>query len=162
MRDDYEKARKALAIGEADFALVAPQRHREITRQILERFTTLGCKGFAARAWWESFKGEAWTEHPDAPWRIVAHILRPAPRYWLVAESRTPAKAESQHWVYDAKGDAILRVLRETSHHEYYIIERSMMWLLCENHHGVLIACGDLAKPNLAPEAMPPPVRGSP
>jgi hypothetical protein len=41
MRDEYEKARKELAIPEGEFALLAPHRHLEITSAIIERFTSL-------------------------------------------------------------------------------------------------------------------------
>jgi hypothetical protein len=93
----------------------------------------------------------------------VTGILTPADRYWFVAKSATPAKKESEFWLYEATGRAILQNLSEAHFHEYYIVEKKMSWLLCENHHGVIIACGDLKKkePNQAPEPTAPSGRGS-
>lgn len=149
MRDEYERVRTELAIAEADFALVAPQRHREITLRILERFTTLGKRGLSAAWWWESFREETWSLQPKDASSLVAPVLKPAGRYWLVAASTSPAKKESRHWIYDATGAAILRLLGVTHRHEYYIVEKKLAWLLCENHHGVVIACGRLDLPDL-------------
>jgi len=146
MRDEYERARKQLAIPDVDFSLVAPHRHREITLRIVEHFTTLGKEGLHAQWWWESLRNQVWSAHPEDGLSVVTGILTPADRYWFVAESWAPAKKESEFWLYEATGAAILRILSEAHFHEYYIVEKKMWWLLCENHHGVVIGCGDLKK----------------
>src|SRR5688572_30151806 len=107
MRDEYEAARKEFAIAETDFALVAPHQYRAITLRILDRFTDLGRKGLSVRWWWESFKGQEWGLQTPEPLNIVAQIVSPTERYWLLAETWMRKKKESQHWVYDATGDAI-------------------------------------------------------
>jgi hypothetical protein len=162
MRDEYEKARKALAISAEDLALLAPHRHAEITLAIIERFTSLGRSGLSARWWWESFVDEAWAVTPGSPFDFVGGFLEPQQRYWFVAEAWSEKK-DSAFWVYDATGAAIRRILPECHHHEYYIIDRKMTWLLCENHHGVVMACGALKKPepNQSLEPTAPSGRGS-
>jgi len=146
MRDEYERARKELAISSSDFALVPPHRHAEITLAIIHRFTSLrGRRGLTASWWWESFVDEAWALMPKNPLSFVGKFLEPKQRYWLVAEA-DGQKTESAFWLYDATGEAIRRILPECYHHEYYIVDRKMSWLLCENHHNVVIACGDLKK----------------
>ncbi len=156
MRDEYEKARKALEISDAYFSLLAPHRHADTTLAIIERFTSLGRKGLSAPWWWESFVDQAWTATPDAALDFVGSFLEPQQRYWLVAEARSKKK-ESAFWVYDATGAAIRRILPQCHHHEYYIVDRKMTWLLCENHHGVVIACGALKEkePNQAAQTTP-------
>ena len=143
MRDQYEKARKDLLIAESAFSLVAPHRHIEITQAIIQRFTSLGPKGLKASWWWESFVDIAWAVSPKAPLDFVASYLSSTERYWFVGEAWSP-KRESAFWVYDATGAAIRSILHECHHHEYYIVDRKLAWLLCENHHGAVIACGNL------------------
>jgi hypothetical protein len=134
MRDEFEKTRKALAIPEAEFALVAPHRHAELTLSIIRRFTSLGKAGLSASWWWESFTDQSWAVVPREPLSFVAGYLTPEERYWFVAEAWSPKK-ESAFWTYDATGAAIRRMLPECHLHEYYIVERKMAWLICENHH---------------------------
>jgi hypothetical protein len=157
MRDEYERARKRLTISESDFSLVAPHRHREITLRIVEAFTTLGGEGLRAQWWWESFSNQVWALHPEDGLSVIADILTPHDRYWFVAWSTALAKKESEFWLYEATGAAILQVIPEVHFHEFYVIEKKLSWLLCENHHGVVIACGDLKRkaPNQALEPRP-------
>jgi hypothetical protein len=38
-----------------------------------------------------------------------------------------------------ASGAGIVETIREVYGFEYYISDLAMTWMLCENHHGVLI-----------------------
>jgi hypothetical protein len=146
MRDEYEKARKELGIPEADFALIAPHRYQAIVLRIIEQFTKLGKAGLKASWWWESLVDPSWGIQPQEPLKFVARYLDAEERYWFVAEAWMPPKKESNFWLYEATGSAILQILAETHHHEYYIVNKKMTWLLCENHHNVVIGCGGIER----------------
>jgi hypothetical protein len=47
--------------------------------------------------------------------------------------------------LYQATAKAIQQVIGECYGFEYYILPETLDWLVCENHHGQLIAVGELA-----------------
>ena len=143
MRDTIEAARKALGISPADCCLVSPHRHLDITEQIARQFTTLPQHPLKRRWWWESFKEPNRSVQLPEPLSTVADLLGPNESYWFVAEAWEAGKKESSFWLYEMSGRAIPLILRETHFFEYYIVDRKMTWLLCENHHGVLIGVGE-------------------
>lgn len=61
-------------------------------------------------------------------------------RYWFIASDE-----HGKYWMAEANGVGILTVLRKTYYFEYFVVNGHMTWLICENHHGVLVeASADL------------------
>lgn len=54
-----------------------------------------------------------------------------------------PGSDESACCAYRGTIRAILAVLRDCPAFEYCIVPTQTDWLLCENHHGVLMAIGE-------------------
>jgi hypothetical protein len=143
MRDTIEAARKHLGISPVDCCLVSPHQHLDITEQIAKRFTKLSQNPLKCRWWWENFKEPTRSVKLSEPLSTVADLLGPNEIYWFIVEAWEAGKKESAFWLYEMSGQAILLILREVHFFEYYIVDRKMTWLLCENHHNFLIGVGD-------------------
>jgi len=103
--------------------------------------------------WWEALREPVtFRQHAD-PIGIVEKIMPGDEAVWLVAEA-AENKAEGNFWLYEGTVASVCAVLRECPAFEYYVVERAMNWLLCENHHGFLIASGQPATARLAAETM--------
>lgn len=142
MRDEIEIARKELGIAVTECSLVAPHLHTEITEWIGAEFTTIHRGPLNYYWWWERFREPQRGVMVPDPVQTAAELLDPDDCYWFLAEAESD-KRESTMWLYEMIGRVIPRILRETHPFEYYIVDRKMTWLLCENHHGVLIGVGE-------------------
>jgi hypothetical protein len=54
-----------------------------------------------------------------------------------------PDSAEDPRYAYHGTIDAIVSVLADSPTFEYCIVPIGLGWLICENHHGLLIAVGE-------------------
>ena len=57
--------------------------------------------------------------------------------------SRDEQKHCEHFWLYEGKINAIVSVLKECHFLEYYVVSKRMEWIICENHHNILIGCGE-------------------
>lgn len=118
-----------------DFKFVRMLQHREILDKFIERFIEQGQLGWKRHHWpWEVFRHQAGSSQPKDVMAVLEKRLSPAERYWFIASD-----SEAKYWVADAAGSGIVSTLREMYSFEYYIMDRKMTWMLCENHHGMLI-----------------------
>jgi hypothetical protein len=53
-------------------------------------------------------------------------------------------------WLYESRINPVCAVLSECPAFEYYILPRKMDWLLCENHHNLIIGSGEAIVSKLA------------
>jgi hypothetical protein len=106
-------------------------------QRFLDRFTG----GRDVRWWWE------WFTLPDASKkfddgsgfrRLKEIIPNPEESLWLVAEDdQLPF-----YPVYETTAGAAEAVIGECYGFEYYLIPKDLSWIVCENHHDVVIAAG--------------------
>jgi hypothetical protein len=140
LRDDITAA---LAIApETDFHFVRLHSFQDILDRIAERFVKEGRRGLRYAWLWEHLRNELTSSHPDDSLLALESRLHPDERYWFLASDE-----HGKYWVADATGSGILTTLRAMYCFEYYVINRHMTWLLCENHHGVLIEASAAATP---------------
>lgn len=115
---------------------------------MLDRFTTLGANGIETGWWWEHLKGPTTSRTVGDALAVLDGTLPPDASVWLLVEDY-PAdgsqKRIGRHWVLEADVRSALRVLTDVHYVEYYLVDRKCEWLVCENHHGVLVAAGVLA-----------------
>lgn len=78
---------------------------------------------------------------PD-PVKTLEQLIPASESVWFIAEARGK-KHVGNFWLYEGEVSAICAVLRECPAFEYYVVEKKMRWLVCENHHNVLIASGE-------------------
>lgn len=141
-RSHVEEAVKALSLSDCDFRLVSLHDYERILVAILDRFTTLGKKGFNYSGWWGSFKEQHSSVYPaDAP-AALRELVSPQETVWFVAENKGSAKQHGNFWLYEGKVAAVVKVIEEMYAFEYYIVSKKFEWLLGEDHHGVLVGVG--------------------
>lgn len=58
---------------------------------------------------------------------------------WFIAEDHN-----DKMWVYEGQIKAIISIIANCFSFEYYIVSKKYEWILCENHHGVLIGSGSI------------------
>jgi hypothetical protein len=66
-------------------------------------------------------------------------LLTPLECYWFIVSDE-----DRKYWVLDGTGEAIIKVLLEMRYFEYYITNKNMTGLVCENHHNVILIKGSL------------------
>ena len=62
---------------------------------------------------------------------------------WLILEDWDRAKERGSFWLFEGRYEATLRVLQNMHRIEFYIADRNMTWIVCENHHDLLIGSGE-------------------
>jgi hypothetical protein len=141
LRDTLNEATKGLALDSKRFRLLGPHEYASVLRVVTEQFLDVGKAGINYYRWWENFKGQTDFFQVDNAYRFLPKLLPRSQSMWFIAEDSS--KENAPFWVYEADADAIVQVLAESHHFEYYIVSKKKDWLLCENHHEVLIAAGE-------------------
>jgi len=91
--------------------------------------------------WWEHFPVSTGVHFEAGDgWRQLSRLVpNPDERVWLIAED----EGLPGYSVWTARVRDIAAVLGECPAFEYYLVQPEFRWLLCENHHNVLIAVGE-------------------
>ncbi|CAA9892853.1 conserved hypothetical protein [Candidatus Methylobacter favarea] len=118
--------------------LVEPHRFRAILAGIFAERTNYSNDAIL-RLWWREGLKEpvAYTVPPD-PIAFIRRLLRQDESVWLVAEDEGD-KTIGNFWLYEGTVSA---VLQECPAFEYYIVEKKMERLICENPHGLASTIG--------------------
>ncbi|MGB8355218.1 MAG: DUF6756 family protein [Chthoniobacteraceae bacterium] len=132
LRNDITSAIKNQS--EIDFEFVRLNRYQEILKRIAERFLAKGCLSLTHIWLWEEFRHTVCNTQPPDVIAAIKQRLLPTERYWFLA-----SEEDGKYWVANATGSGIISTLKEMYPFEYYIVDRTMNWILCENHHGLLI-----------------------
>lgn len=132
LRDDINEAIKGLANLKFDF--VSLHRYQDILDQVAERFLNRGKRDLNKIWLWNEFRNETGSSQPKDVISELAVLLEPQTSYWFIASDEN-----GKYWVAESNGISIVTVLKEMYGFEYYILDRHMTWILCENHHGMLI-----------------------
>lgn len=132
LRDDITEALKAAP--DTDFHFVLLHSFEGILDRIAESFLLEGRQDLRYVWLWERFRHQVASSHPPEALAELQSRLQPDERYWFLASDQ-----HGKYWVADATGSGILTALREMYCFEYYVVDRRMTWLICENHHGMLI-----------------------
>ena len=136
------EAAKSLEL-EAQLRLVGPHRHLAILERIIASRTTLDKSAKPAPWWWEALREPIAYIQPVDPVATLKGLILPSETVWFVAETNSPSKKFGNFWLYESTAEAICRVLPEVPPFEYYVVSKKLEWLVCENHHGYVIASGE-------------------
>jgi hypothetical protein len=143
MRTTLANAARDAGCSDAEFSLVSPHEYRDVFRQILAQFCNRGLELLNATWVWEHLVGPRQAIQTDRPLQYLATLLPPHERVWFIAEDWPGTKKDGNYWLYDTTVDTALRVLGQAHAFEYYIIKRNLSWLVCENHHDIVMGVGD-------------------
>ncbi len=135
--NEVANAVKTLGLSENDIHLLGKQVGEKVFRDCLSHFVKSGDR----RWWWEDF---------SFPYVAYRGLVKPyeyletiipagTERVWLVVEDI----GEPYYPVFDISFQVIEPLIGECFGFEYYLIDKSKQWLLCENHHNVLYCVGD-------------------
>jgi hypothetical protein len=127
---------------EDDLRLVEPHRFKTIIERIISERTNLSKDAINGLCWWESLKEPVAQTVPREPISFIKDILPPDEPIWFVAEDSGKKKI-GNFWLYEGTPSAACAILQECPAFEYYVVEKKMGWLICENHHGCVIASGE-------------------
>jgi hypothetical protein len=134
--DEIQRATETLGFPRERFGRLAPEEARRVYDSALRHFVPHG----QPRWWWEHFPASTGVHFPGGEGRN--HLTEIVPdeneRVWFVAEDFV----RPEYSVWEASARDVQAVIDECSGFEYYLIQRRFGWLVCENHHDVVIAVG--------------------
>lgn len=153
LRDQINIITKEFHFTDEDFQIVRLTKYEQILRSIIENFTSLKMNQIN-KWWWEYFLYPAYSFYSENALDFLPELVKEEDAVWFVIEDER--KEKECYWLYEGKISAITTILKKLSFEEYYIVSKKLDWLLCENHHNLLIGCGEpiirkmkMLKPNL-------------
>jgi hypothetical protein len=129
---------------EAQLKLVEPYRFQPILERIIATRTKLDKTAIDALWWWEALQEPVASREAEDPLVFLKEIVDRDEDIWFVVEANSRSKKLGNFWLYESRIDPVCAVLAECPAFEYYILSRRMDWLLCENHHNLLIGSGEV------------------
>ena len=136
--DEIKKAIDTLGLDETDFRKIAEEDSGKLINEFIETFVDGGDR----RWWWEAFKMEpvqSITPRQNPYKLLVSIVPDPCEKLWFVVEDHSL----SHYPVYEGNARVVTEVIGECFGFEYYLILKNMQWLLCENHHSMLVGSGE-------------------
>ncbi len=116
-------------------------------REVFEAALTRFVGGDDRRWWWEAFRDEHIGRQVEKGFLLLTALVpQPDELVWFIVEDTSLPF----YPVYDATPAAAEMIIGECFGFEYYLIAKDMRWLLCENHHDVLIGIGEPVATRLA------------
>ena len=98
------------------------------------------------RVWlWDSLKEPYESYQPDDALSELGGLLNASESYWFIASDEA-----GKYWVLEGTGSAVITLLEKSRCFEYYVTNKEISWLICENHHNVMIIKGSF-EPQAAP-----------
>jgi hypothetical protein len=130
---------------EASFHQLPGGRAQSLFDRVLESFTTHGLGKRSHRWLWEDLRDPHLSVAGPVELGALLSLGQPETPVWLIVEDVDRTKQGAPFWVFEATLAAAVMTLK--SHHllEFYIVSRSLTWLVGENHHDVLFAAGEHA-----------------
>ncbi len=136
-RQEVREAVKTLGLGPDSFRELTGAEETDLLGQFEAEFLTT--PGLCW--WWEAFRmpttARQFTDGRGFE-RLTEIVPDPGQTVWLVVE-----EASTRGFgVFEATVEASQSVVGECAAFEYYLISKDFGWLVCENHHDVMIASG--------------------
>ncbi|MDO8331357.1 MAG: hypothetical protein Q7T36_12910 [Fluviicoccus sp.] len=127
---------------EEKISLVSLHKYEPILKEVISRFTTLG-KGAESKLWlWENFKEPIASAQPYDAIEMLRALVPPNEQVWFIAEDFCRTKKNGNFWLYEGTVGPICTLLDNLQSFELYLASKKYEWLLCINHHQVVIASG--------------------
>lgn len=107
-----------------------------VFNELLNHFVKSGDR----RWWWEDFNEVSFDfiDYEKPFEHLIDIIPSVTDNVWLMVED----DQEDYYPIYDCKPSVIGHMISACFGFEYYVIDKSMEWLICENHHRRLIGIG--------------------
>jgi hypothetical protein len=151
-RELLTETAKSLGL-DAQLKLVDPHRYQGILERIILSRTLLDKSAVSALWWWEALRKPVTHFQPADPLAVLRELVRSDEPVWFVAEANSSNKKSGNFWLHGSFIEPICAVLQQMPAMEYYVVSRKCEWLICENHHGYLVASGEPMATRLAKAA---------
>lgn len=142
--DEIQQAVITLELPQGAVTQLCMRKSSEVIRVALDKFVASGNR----RWWWEDFreKGASALFAAGDGWKQIANIIpERSELVWFIAEEdRLP-----EYPVFEMSPQTASEIVGQCYGFEYYLIAKDMSWLLCETHHNVIIAIGDVVEERL-------------
>jgi hypothetical protein len=134
--DEIRSATQSLGFTPARFRILAPKEAAQVYQSALRHFVPTG----QPRWWWEHFRACMRIDFSSRDgWKHLSEFVPdPDERVWFIAEDIAP----TEYSVWEATTRDVQDVIGECSGFEFYLVQHQFRWLLCENHHNVVIGVG--------------------
>jgi hypothetical protein len=111
---------------------------KKLYKELLDYYVKSGDR----RWWWEDFKYSSFYFIDfDRPFEYLNEIIpESSKKVWFMVED----DKEDYYPIYNCDPLIIGQIISECFAFEYYVIDKELNWLICENHHNRLIGIGDL------------------
>ena len=140
MRSEISKEIDKLSLDRERFSLVNITQWKNIENKIADSFLQNGISDKNYVLWWEHFKEKNTAFPCDNSLEILPQIIPNDEKIYLYIED---FDREAKFWLYEGYIKEICMILGELYFVEYYLVSKKMEWLVCENHHEVLMAIGE-------------------
>jgi Family of unknown function (DUF6756) len=132
-------------LDEDSFHQLPGWRAQGLLDRVLESFTTRGLRSRSNPWLWEDLRDPTISLAGQHEIRTLLALGAPETPVWLIVEDFGRTKQSTPFWVFEATLAAAIATLE--NHHllEFYLVSRSLDWLVGENHRAVLFAAGDHA-----------------
>lgn len=145
---ELRQAAAKLRLSPSEMRELPEPENADVVTAVLSNFVKSGHR----RWWWEDFRepGVARRFHEGDGWKRIPGIVPDCmERIWFMAEDGRVAP----YRVYETTPETASALVGECSGFEYYLVAKNLSWLICENHHHVVIAIGDQVEQQLAASA---------
>ncbi|MET4082027.1 hypothetical protein ABIB40_001983 [Pedobacter sp. UYP30] len=140
VRQEINNAVMALHYSEVEIKKLDSKEGKRVFEELLNHFVKSGDR----RWWWEDFDQDSFDfVDYEKPFNHLVDIIPTlTENVWLMVED----DQEDYYPIYDCKASIIGNIISECFGFEYYVIDKSKEWLICENHHKRLIGIGEKLK----------------
>lgn len=132
LRDELNQVIKSENISAISF--VRLNEWQWVLNKIANTFLVHGEKDLEKIWLWESFKEPYTSFQPENSISELRSLLKTTEKYFFIASDE-----DGKYWVMEGTGNSIVCLVSNGFCFEYYITNKSISWLLCENHHGVMV-----------------------
>lgn len=141
LRKGILKVKKENALDDNLFKEVSHLEYSEILKKINSTFLVTH-KYDDSVWWWKSYKElKSYAIHfrEGYAFDILDKIVPSKDqKYWFIASEQN-----GKYWLYESNINTIKLMIGEMYGFEYYIVDKKYTWILCENHHDILIGLGE-------------------
>ncbi len=141
--DEIQRATQALGFAPERFRRLPTDEAQRVYQSALRHFVPRG----QPRWWWEHFSTSTGVYFTNGDgWRHFTEIVPDADeRVWFIAEDFVAP----EYSVWEASVRDVQAVIGKCYGFEFYVIQQQLHWLLCENHHDVVVAVGRVVEERL-------------
>lgn len=104
-----------------------------IVNRMAEEFLNEGQQGLKNKWMWDEIIEPCNCFKPEDGIVELNKLLSPGESYWFIASDE-----DSKFWLMEGTGESIIQTLSEMRYFEYFITDKDLNWLICENQHGVM------------------------